>query len=59
MHKSKQQLAKDRYLSESVEEFKVRVPKGEKAIIKAHADKQGKSLNGYVVDLIHEDMKEN
>jgi len=46
----------NKYQTEKVEEFKIRVPKGEKAIIKAHAESKGKSLNGYVVDLIHDDM---
>ncbi len=45
-----------RYLTEKVETIAVRVPKGEKAIIKAYAEKKGKSLNAYVVDLIHSDM---
>ena len=35
----------------------VNVPKGEGDAIKAHAKKKGKSLNGYVVDLIHADMQ--
>lgn len=45
-----------RYLTEKVETIAVRVPKGEKAVIKAHAAQKGKSLNAYVVDLIHADM---
>ena len=45
-----------RYLTEKVETIAVRVPKGEKAVIKAHAERQNKSLNSYVVDLIHSDM---
>lgn len=52
----KYQETKDLYLREKVEEFKIRVPKGEKALIQQHAKKQGKSLNSYVVDLIHADM---
>ena len=58
MEKNKTQLAKDRYLAESVDEFKIRVPKGEKELIKAHAAKKNKSLNAYVVDLIHADMSD-
>lgn len=45
-----------KYQTEKVDEFKIRVPKGEKAIIKEYAKKQGKSLNAYVVNLIHSDM---
>lgn len=48
-----------RYLSEKVETIAVRVPKGEKEIIKAFAAQKGKSLNKYVVDLIYADMKAN
>lgn len=50
------QESKDRYLKEKVEEFKIRVPKGQKAVIQAYAKEQGKSLNSYVVGLIDEDM---
>ena len=56
---SKYQATKDAYLKEKVEEFKIRVPKGEKAVIKAHAEKLNKSINSYVVDLIHSDMSNN
>ena len=53
---SKYQETKDKYLKEKVDEFKVRVPKGEKEIIQSYAKAKGKSLNTYVVDLIHADM---
>lgn len=53
---SKYQQSKDNYLKEKVDTFVIRVPKGEKALIKEYASKQGKSLNAYVVDLIHADM---
>lgn len=56
---SKIQESKDRYLKEKVESFVVRVPKGEKALIQQTAKEKGKSLNSYVVDLIHEDMNKN
>ncbi len=51
------QETKDKYLKEKVDEFKIRVPKGEKTLIQEHAKSLGKSLNSYVVDLIHSDMK--
>lgn len=35
----------------------IRVPKGRKEEIQEHAQKQGKSLNKYIVDLINADMK--
>lgn len=56
---AKYQKTKDQYLKEKVETFVVRVPKGEKGMIQEHAKSKGKSLNSYVVDLIHDDMKES
>ena len=56
MDKSSIQKAKDKYLSEKVETFLVRVPKGQKAKIQAFAKSQGKSLNAYVIELIEADM---
>ena len=53
---SKYQATKDAYLKEKVDEFKIRVPKGEKDLIQQYAKENGKSLNSYVVDLIHKDM---
>ena len=56
---TKYQETKDKYLKEKVETFVIRVPKGEKCIIQEHAKSKGKSLNSYVVDLIHSDMEKN
>ena len=53
---SKYQETKDKYLKEKVDTFVVRVPKGEKTSIQDFAKSKGKSLNSYVVDLIHQDM---
>lgn len=50
------QKAKDKYLKEKVDTFVLRVPKGEKEIIQQHAQSLGKSLNGYIVDLIRESI---
>ncbi len=50
------QETKNKYLKEKVEEFKIRVPKGEKAKIQEFAKAKGKSLNSYVIDLIKNDM---
>lgn len=52
-----QAKAAKKYLSESVEDIRIRVPKGEKAIIKAHADNQGESMNAFVVRAIKETME--
>ena len=48
---------KDRYNAKAYDELKIRVPKGEKDKIKAHADTQGESLNGFVKRAIDETMK--
>lgn len=45
---------KDRYNAKTYDELKIRVPKGEKDQIKAHADTQRESLNGFVKRAIDE-----
>jgi len=50
------QKAKDKYLKEKVDTFVLRVPKGEKELIQRYAQSQGKSLNGYILDLIRADV---
>ncbi|MDO5362454.1 MAG: hypothetical protein Q4F03_07370 [Eubacteriales bacterium] len=49
--------ASAKYLKESVEDVRIRVPKGQKAIIKAHADSQGESMNQFVIRAINETME--
>lgn len=44
---------KEKYLKEKVDEFKIRVPKGQKQIIQDYAKSQGKSLNAFVTGLIN------
>lgn len=44
-----------RYLAK-LDDIRIRVPKGQKAEIKAHAESRGESLNGYVVRAIRERM---
>lgn len=51
-----QKKAINKYLHETVEEFKIRVPRGQKEIIKAHAEHQGESLNAFVIRAISETM---
>lgn len=46
-----------KYLKETVEDIRIRVPKGQKAIIKSHADNQGESLNSFVIRAIDEAME--
>lgn len=43
-----QQKAVSKYMKENYDELKVRIPKGQKEAIKAHAEAQGESLNGFV-----------
>lgn len=49
--------ANDKYLKEKVEEFKVRIPKGKKDEIKAHAEAQGESTNAFINRAIDETME--
>lgn len=45
--------------SKAYDRINLTVPKGDKAKIKAHAESIGKSVNGYINDLIQEDMNKN
>lgn len=49
--------ANEKYLKETVEDIKIRVPKGQKAVIKAHADRQQESMNQFVIRAINETME--
>jgi len=49
--------ASAKYLKESVEDIRIRIPKGRKEVVKAHAEKQGESLNAFVVRAIDEAME--
>lgn len=51
-----QRKATDKYL-EKFDEMRVRVPTGEKAKIKTHAEAQGESLNGFIIRAIDETME--
>jgi predicted HicB family RNase H-like nuclease len=54
---SKAQLkASEKYIKGKTDEIKIRVPKGLKAEIHKHAERQNKSLNAYIVGLIDNDM---
>jgi len=48
---------KDRYNKKAYDTIILRVPKGEKEVIKAHAESKGMSVNGYINNLIKEDKK--
>ncbi len=48
---------KDRYNAKAYDEIKVRVPKGRKEQINAHAEARGESLNGFIKRAIEEALK--
>ncbi len=48
---------KDKYLKEKVDEFKIRVPKGQKQIIQDFAKSKGKSLNSFVYEIIQKEIE--
>lgn len=52
-----QQKATAKYVKNSYDRLEIKVPKGKKAEIQAFADKQGKSINGFVNEAIDEKMR--
>ena len=48
---------KDRYNAKAYDEIKVRVPKGQKATIQAHAESRGESVNGFISRAIDNQME--
>lgn len=52
-----QQRAVRKYEKENYDKVLLRLPKGNREKIKAHAQQKGMSLNAYIVDLIEKDMK--
>lgn len=51
--------ANQKYNEKAYDQVKIMVKKGERDIIKAYAESIGKSLNGYINDLIVSDMERN
>ena len=49
--------ANNRYNAEAYDRINVAMPKGRKDIIKAHAEKNGESVNGFVNRAINETMQ--
>lgn len=43
-----QKRARDKWLTERVEDIRFRVPKGKKTIIQEHAATQGESVNAFI-----------
>ena len=57
MAATKAQLAASKkYIKEKLDEIKFRVPKGQRAIIKEHADRQGESINSFIYRAVKETM---
>ena len=52
-----QQRAVSKYMKENYDVFQIRMPKGRKAVIQAHAGSQGESVNGFVNRAIDETME--
>lgn len=48
---------KDRYNAKTYDEIKIRVPKGQKDLIQAHAEAHGESTNGFINRAISETME--
>lgn len=70
MAKTKREIQKDyekrtnfaaqkKYNKENYDNLTIRVKRGEREKIKAHAEGLGKSLNRYICDLIREDLKKD
>ncbi len=52
-----QQKAVNKYMKENYDEIKVRIGKGRKAEIQAHAQAHGESVNGFIGRAISEAME--
>lgn len=54
----KQKQYSEKYIKNTFDEIKVRVPKGKKETIKDFAETKGESLNGFVNRIIDEAMQQ-
>ena len=45
------------YMKENLDEIKFRVPKGQKAVIREHAEKRGEKLTPFIIRAITETME--
>lgn len=50
--------SKNKYNAKAYDQLRIVVKKGQREVIKAHAESKGLSLNGYINKLIAEDMKQ-
>lgn len=53
-----QKKATAKYMKNNLDDIKVRVPKGKREVYKAYAERQGKSLNALIIELLEKDMQE-
>lgn len=52
-----QQKAVNKYIKENYDVFQIRMPKGKKDIIKAHAESKGESVNSFINRAVDETIK--
>ena len=52
-----QQKAVSKYMKENYDVYQIRMPKGKKATIQAHAAARGQSVNGFINRAIDEKME--
>ena len=52
-----QQASVNKYVKSNYDRINVTMPKGRKEIIKAHAEAQGKSVNGFINEAIVEKLE--
>ena len=52
-----QQKAVNKYIKENYDVFQIRMPKGKKDIIKAHAESRGESVNSFITRAVDETIK--
>ena len=50
--------SKNKYNAKAYDRIALQVKKGQREIIRKHAEAQGLSLNGYINKLIEQDMKQ-
>ena len=55
-YKEKQKEYTMNYMKEKLDEIKFRVPKGQKEVIREHAEKRGEKLTPFIVRAINETM---
>lgn len=51
-----QQKAVNKYVKNNYDRINVTFPKGEKELLKAHADKKGESVNAFIVRAVRETL---